>query len=127
MTHWPAAELQSITEKDDLQVAPHRDDGVTYGTPTWIWNVQVDGQLYVRAYHGIRSRWYQAALKHKTGRIQAANRTHEVIFEPVEDILQDKIDTAYRLKYQGDPYLSSMLRPQARQATVRILPRVNAP
>jgi hypothetical protein len=25
---------------------------VTYGTPTWIWSVAVDGALYVRAYNG---------------------------------------------------------------------------
>jgi hypothetical protein len=32
----------------------------TYGTPTWIWSVVVDGALYVRPYNGPDSRWYQA-------------------------------------------------------------------
>jgi hypothetical protein len=26
---------------------------VTPGTPTWIWSVVVDGQLYVRGYNGM--------------------------------------------------------------------------
>ena len=33
---------------DDLHISPFREDGVTYGTPTWIWSVAVDDALYVR-------------------------------------------------------------------------------
>jgi Uncharacterized protein conserved in bacteria (DUF2255) len=39
-------ELRKIAEADDLHIAPFRDDGVTYGTPTWIWSVAVDDALY---------------------------------------------------------------------------------
>jgi hypothetical protein len=45
-------ELRKIAEADDLHISPYREDGVTYGTPTWIWSVAVDGNLYVRAYNG---------------------------------------------------------------------------
>ena len=62
MTAWPQEELQRIAEADDLHIAPFREDGTTYGTPTWIWSVAVDGDLYVRAYNGQVSRWYRAAL-----------------------------------------------------------------
>jgi len=48
-----AAELQAIDKADDLKISPLRSDGVTFGTPTWIWEVVVDGSLYVRAYNGI--------------------------------------------------------------------------
>ncbi|WP_341771217.1 DUF2255 family protein [Burkholderia ambifaria] len=48
---WPAGELHRIVEADDLNIAPFRDDGKTPGTPTWIWCVAVDGELYVRAYN----------------------------------------------------------------------------
>jgi len=44
----------------DLHIAPFREDGVTYGTPTWIWSVAVGGTLYVRAYNGKNSLWYKA-------------------------------------------------------------------
>jgi hypothetical protein len=65
-------ELKQIDKADDLKIAPFREDGKTYGTPTWIWEVVVDGQLYVRAYNGVDSRWYQSALQQKAGRIIAA-------------------------------------------------------
>jgi hypothetical protein len=42
----------------------------------------------VRAYNGQRSRWYQAALRQKAGRITAAGLTKEVAFEPVEDLVR---------------------------------------
>jgi hypothetical protein len=45
---WAKEELRGIAEADDLHVAPFREDGMTYGTPTWIWSVVVDGSLYVR-------------------------------------------------------------------------------
>ena len=72
MAPWNKDELQKIAEGDDLHIAPFREDGVTYGTPTWIWSVAVGEALYVRGYNGTDSRWYQAALRQKAGRIIAA-------------------------------------------------------
>ena len=84
MATWSKDELRRIAEADDLHVAPFREDGMTCGTPTWIWSVAVDGDLYVRAYNGRASRWYRAALQQKAGRIIAAGMTKEVAFEAVE-------------------------------------------
>lgn len=70
-TAWSKDELRRIAEADDLYISPFREDGVTSGTPTWIWSVAVDDALYVRAYNGKSSRWYQAALQQKAGRITA--------------------------------------------------------
>jgi hypothetical protein len=123
MTAWPKDELRRIAEADDLHIAPLREDGVTYGTPTWIWSVAVDGALYVRAYNGPDSRWYQAALKQKAGRIIAADLTKEVTFAPVEGPINDLIEEAYRKKYRVSPYLDSMIGARARLATVRVMPR----
>jgi len=50
MTTWSADDLRRVAETDDLHICPFRGDGVTYGTPTGIWSVVVDDQLYVRAY-----------------------------------------------------------------------------
>ena len=58
---WSSNELERIAGADDLRISRLRQDGVTYGTPTWIWSVSVDGELYVRGYNGQESRWYQAA------------------------------------------------------------------
>jgi len=77
----------------------------------------------VRAYNGQKSRWYQAALRQKAGRIIAAGMTKEVIFEPVDGPTNDRIDDAYRAKYHGSPYLNPMIGKRARAATVKVMPR----
>ena len=123
MTPWPKDELRKIAGTDDLHISPFRADGLTYGTPTWIWSVAVDDALYVRAYNGRNSRWYQAAVRQKAGRITAAGMTKEVTFEPVDGPINDLIDDAYRAKYKGSPYLSPMIGPRARSATVKVMPR----
>jgi hypothetical protein len=123
MSTWPEDELQRIAATDDLHISPFRDDGKTYGTPTWIWSVVVDDALYVRAYHGQNSRWYQAAQRQKAGRITAAGMTKDVTFEPLDGAINDRIDDAYRAKYKGSPYLSPMIGAGARSATVKINPK----
>ena len=123
MTTWSKDELRKIAEADDLHISPFRVDGVTYGTPTWIWSVAVDDALYVRGYNGQSSRWYQAAVRQKAGRIIAAGLTKEVTFVPVNGPINDRIDDAYRVKYQGSRYLSAMSGARARSATVKIMPR----
>jgi hypothetical protein len=123
MALWPKDELSKIAGADDLHIAPFREDGVTYGTPTWIWSVAVDGALYVRGYNGQSSRWYQAAARQKAGRIVAAGIAKEVGFEPVDGPVNDRIDDAYRAKYRGSAYLSPMIGACARSATMRVSPR----
>jgi hypothetical protein len=126
MNGWPEDELQRIAESDDLHISPFREDGRTYGTPTWIWSVVVGGELYVRAYNGASSRWYQAAVRKKVGRITTAGMTRAVAFEPVQDgMLNLRIDDAYRAKYARSPYLAPMIGQRARAATVRISPAAN--
>jgi hypothetical protein len=123
MMAWAPNELRRIAERDDLRIAPFREDGVTYGTPTWIWSVAVDSDLYVRAYNGQSSRWHQAALRQKAGRISTAGLTKEVTFDPVDGAINDRIDEAYRAKYRGSPYLTPMISHRARSATVKVTPR----
>ena len=123
MTTWPKDELRKIAGADDLHISPFREDGVTYGTPTWIWSVAVDDALYARAYSGRNSRWYQAAMRQKTGRIIAAGMTKEVTFEPVDGPINNRIDDAYREKYRGSPYLTPMIGARARSATIKVMPR----
>ena len=118
---WPKDELGRIAATDDMHIAPLRDDRVTFGTPTWIWSVVTEGELYVRGYNGQKSRWYQAAIKQKAGRITAAGMTRDVTFEAVEGPVNDRIDDAYRAKYAASPYLAPMISARARAATVRIL------
>lgn len=123
MTAWPATDIGGIAATDDLHIAPFRADGVTYGTPTWIWSVVVDGRLFVRAWNGTRSRWYRSAIGQGAGRITAAGYTFEVAFAPADPALQGRIDAAYRAKYAGSAYLPPMVAAGPQAATVEITPR----
>jgi hypothetical protein len=120
--NWSEDELRQIAAADDLHIAPFREDGVTYGTPTWIWSVSVGDALYVRAYNGRNSRWRQAAIRQKAGRIIAAGMTRDVTFEPIDGPINDLVDDAYRAKYRGSPYLGSMIGARAHVATIKIMP-----
>ncbi|HEY9165358.1 MAG TPA: DUF2255 family protein [Candidatus Kryptonia bacterium] len=123
MAKWLKDELSKIARANDLHISPFREDSKTYGTPTWIWSVVVGDGLYVRAYNGQKSSWYQAAIRQRAGRITAAGITKEVSFQPVKSAINDRIDEAYREKYGRSKYLSSMIGQRARSATIKISPR----
>jgi hypothetical protein len=118
-------DLRRIAATDDLHISPFRADGTTYGTPTWIWSVVVDDELYVHAYNGTRSRWHRAATTQQAGRITAAGTSFDVTFEPppADCDLADAIDAAYHSKYDPSPYVGHMVSRGSRQATIRIRPR----
>lgn len=114
-------EVAKIAAHDDFHIAPFRSDGKTYGTSTWIWVVSVDNKLFVRAYNGTNSRWYQSAMQQKAGKIEAAGLVKEVHFEPVVGSINDEIDAAYKKKYSGSPYLNAMISDRAKAATVQVI------
>ena len=62
-------------------------------------------------------------MRQKAGRIIAASMTKEVTFKPVDGPINNRIDDAYRAKYHGSPYLSPMIGPRARSATIKVMPR----
>jgi hypothetical protein len=62
-------------------------------------------------------------MRQRAGRIAAAGMTKDVTFQPAHGPVNDRIDDAYRAKYQGSPYLSPMIGARARAATVKITPR----
>ncbi|WP_397453688.1 DUF2255 family protein [Pseudomonas sp. NA-150] len=124
--NWQQPELTKIINADDLHISVFRDDKVSYGTSTFIWCVEVEGSLYVRAYSGVQSRWYLAALKQMAGRIIAAGKTFDVAFELANGAINDRIDDAYRAKYSSSSYLAPMISERSRAATMRILPVGNA-
>jgi Uncharacterized protein conserved in bacteria (DUF2255) len=49
MSSWNEDDLRAIAESHDLYISPFREDGITYGTPTLVWPLVVDGEVYVRA------------------------------------------------------------------------------
>lgn len=119
---WNPEILAAINRADDLKIAPFHPDMKTTGTPTWIWAVVVDNRLFVRAYFGTSSRWFQAALQQKAGKVHAAGAVYNVDFVHIaDDDLNDQIDAAYRAKYSSSQYMSHMITPACRAATVEIV------
>jgi hypothetical protein len=62
-------------------------------------------------------------LRETAGRISAAGLTKEVTFEPIEGVVNDRIDDAYRIKYRDSRYLEPMIGNRARAATMEVKPR----
>lgn len=122
MTKWTQQQLVDFAKADDFHVSPFYDDGKTYGTPTWIWSVVVGQNLYIRAYNGQHSRWYQSAMQQQAGRISLDGSEYEVTFEAANDDpdLNQKISAAYEKKYAGSPYMPPMLGADQISATVRV-------
>lgn len=122
MKAWTTAQLTAFATADDMRVSPLYDDGKTYGTPTWIWSVVVGSHLYIRAWNGQHSRWYQSAKAQGAGRIHLADQDFEVAYVPVttDAKLTAAINQAYQAKYAGSPYLPPMLAAGPVSTTVRL-------
>lgn len=119
---WSKLILSNIAQSDGLHISPLRTDAKTYGTPTWIWVVSVAESLYVRAYSGKQSSWYQAAITQGAGQIISNGVVYNVRFQIVDDEDNDLIDEAYRSKYRNSRYLQPMVSARSRAATVQIFP-----
>jgi hypothetical protein len=123
-TQWSEELIQKFATADDMKVSPFYSDGKTYGTPTWIWSVVVEGQLYIRAWNGPRSRWYRSALEQKRGRIHLAKENYEVFFEKLTDeTINKKVDQTYQQKYADSVYMPPMIQAGPRSTTMQLLPR----
>jgi len=48
------------------------------------------------------------------------------MFEPVDGLIKNRIDDAYRAKYRGSPYLNPMIGTRARSATVKVIQEFGA-
>jgi hypothetical protein len=123
MTEWTPEQLATIGDTDDMYVSPFREDGTTYGTPTQTWALVIDDSVYVRAANGQESRWYQAAIAQKAGRVRVADETWEVTFEAAGTTDEAALDAAYEAKYPGSSAVPTMQGDGPKSAAVRITPR----
>jgi hypothetical protein len=124
MKTWPRDELNQIGAAEELEIAPLRRDGRPRRAVT-IWVVRLDGDLYVRSAYGRDSAWFRGAQVRHEGQIRAAGIEKDVTFLEADPKLNDEIDAAYRTKYrsQGAQYVNMMVSPEARSASLRVLPR----
>lgn len=105
----------------EISLGTYGDDGCWTSRPLWI--VGVDGEAYVRAAFGSRSRWLGSALGGAPLRVEAPWGVLPVRLEAVTDsTLNDRVSEAYRVKYgPGWPGpVRVMTAAEARSTTMRI-------
>jgi hypothetical protein len=123
MTGWPASELDTIGNADELHITTRRPDG---SLRPWvpIWVVRVDDALYIRSYRGTDAAWYRHATNDRSGLIRVAGLQREVAFESAPEGTAGAIGAAYSDKYAdyGPRYLQPMVTGTARATTLRVTP-----
>jgi hypothetical protein len=125
MTAWTSDELDKIGTAEELRIASLRHDG-TLRKPVTIWVVRIGDDLYVRSYRGRGGAWFRGTQERQAGRIQSGGVDKEVTFvEEIDPGINDQIDAAYRAKYRrhSASYVDPMVAPEARAATVKLVPR----
>ena len=125
MTTWTSDELNKIGTAEELELASLRRDG-TLRNPVTIWVVRLGDDLYVRSVNGRTAAWFRGAQVRHEGHIQAGGVDKDVTFvEEADPDINDQIDAAYRTKYRR--YAASIIRsivsPEARSATIKLVPR----
>jgi hypothetical protein len=117
LTAWTAEDRSRFAETASLVLVAGNADhpGVEIGM------VVVDGELYVRAYRGVRSRWYRAAREHGRGTIRVGAVSREVLLTTGSLGPPAGLDAAFSGKY-GPVADALVASPRAREATIRIDP-----
>jgi hypothetical protein len=124
MSGWTREELERIAAAEELELAPFGRDGAPR-KPVTIWVVRHGDDLYIRSWRGRDGVWFRLVQLTHEGHIRAGAVDKDVVFvEAEDDDVNDAIDDAYRGKYRryADTYVPPMVRPEARQTTLKLAP-----
>ena len=125
MTTWTSDELNKIGSAEELRIASLRRDN-TLRNPVTIWVVRVGDDLYVRSVNGRGSNWFRGVQTSYEGQIRAGGVVKDVTFvEELDSNMNEQIDAAYRTKYRryAASIVNTTLTPEARAATIKLVPR----
>jgi len=124
MNAWTSDELSRIGNAEELRIASLRRDG-TLRKPVIIWVVRLGDDLYVRSVNGRGSGWFRGTQARHEGHIQAGGVDKDVTFvEETDPEINNQLDSAYLSKYRRYPqYVAPMVVPEARAATIKLVPR----
>jgi hypothetical protein len=125
MTEWTSEELRKIGTTEELRIASIRRNG-TLRNPVTIWVVRLGDDLYVRSVNGRNGAWFRGTQVRNEGHIQAGGIEKDVSFVQEPDpTINTQIDGVYRTKYSryAASIVNSIFTPQARSATIKIVPR----
>ncbi len=125
MTSWTEDELARFGGSEEVEIASRRRDG-TLRNPVTVWVVRQGDSLYVRsAVKGRDAAWYRGIQEKHEGRIRAGRVEKDVTLVDADHRIDDEVDSAYRAKYRryAGRILNSVLTPEARSTTIRLVPR----
>ena len=125
MTTWRSDELNKIGKAEELQIASLRRDD-TLRNPVTIWVVRLGDDLYVRSVNGRTSAWFRGTQVRHEGHIRAGGVEKDVAFvEETNPDINEQIDAAYRTKYRryAASIINTVVTPEARSATIKLVPR----
>ena len=124
MTQWTSDQLDKVGKAEEVQIASLRRDG-TLGKPVTVWAVRDGDDLYARSVKGPSAHWYRGTQERHEGRIQAGGVQQDVTFVDADHDIDGKVDAAYRAKYRryAGNILNSVLTPEARSTTTKLVPR----
>ena len=127
MAAWKSDELAKIGAAEEVQIAPLRRDGAP-GKPVTVWVVRHGDDLYVRSVKGRDGAWFRGVQATHEGRARAGGVEKDVTFVEASHDFDEEIDAAYRQKYRryAGRILNSVLTPDARSATIKLMPRSTA-
>lgn len=114
--------LKKITKDETIKIAPDFPDRKTL-KPQTVWFVRVGNDIYVRAYRGTQSKWYQAAIKQGTGYVYFDGQKYPATFkkEPAQSFANKTVNQNYLAKYHGSSIL--WMVETAVNSTLKILKR----
>jgi hypothetical protein len=124
MTQWTKDELTKIGRTEEVLIASLRRDG-TLRKPVTVWVVPYGDSLYVRSVKGRNGAWFRGTQEIHEGRISGGGIEKDVTFVNAGHDIDDKIDAAYGAKYRryARSILNSVLTPEARSTTTKLVPR----
>jgi hypothetical protein len=124
MTQWKSDQLDKLGKSEEVQIATVGRDGVV-GKPVTVWSARHGDDLYVRSVRGRNGHWFRMTQERHEGRIRAGGVQQDVTFVDGNHDVDDEIDAAYRAKYRrySGSILNSVLTPEARSTTMKLVPR----
>jgi hypothetical protein len=124
MSGWTGAELAKIGATEEVQIASLGRYS-SLRKPVTVWVVSHGDDLYVRSVKGRAGSWFRSTQETHEGRIRAGGVQQDITFIDADHSLDDVVDAAYRAKYRqyAGSILNSVLTPEARSSTVRLVPR----
>ena len=124
MTQWKGDQLDKLGGAEEVQIASIGRDGALR-RPVTVWAVRHGDDLYVRSVRGRNGLWFRGVQERHAGRIRAGGVQQDVTFVDADHDIDDEVDAAYRAKYRryAGNILDSVLTPEARSTTVKLVPR----